>query len=327
MSSSFDVAAVGNAIVDVIAPADDAFIETQGLLRGAMGLIDEERAQGLYAAMAPGLEASGGSAANTTAGVASLGGRAAFIGKVADDLLGEVFTHDIRAGGVAFQTPPLRGGAATARCLVNVTPDGQRTMSTFLGASVALTPEDMDPALISGAAVTYLEGYLFDAPAARAAFSKAASIAKAAGRRLAVTLSDGFVVERHRAGLLAFLAAEVDVVFANETEALALFETSDLASACDRLQALVDVAAVTRGAEGSVILGRGGRTAVPAAPVDRVVDTTGAGDQYAAGVLFGLARGLDLPACARLGHLAAAEVIGHYGPRPQTSLKDLAFAA
>jgi sugar/nucleoside kinase (ribokinase family) len=327
MSVSFDVAAVGNAIVDVIAPADEAFLETEGLLRGAMGLIDEGRAHALYAAMGPGVEASGGSAANTTAGVASLGGTAAFIGKVAQDGLGEVFTHDIRAGGVAFRTPPLIGGAATARCLVNVTPDGQRTMSTFLGASVALTPQDMDHELIAGAAITYLEGYLFDAPEARAAFSKAASIAKAAGRRLAVTLSDGFVVERHRAGLLAFLESEVDIVFANETEALALFETSSLADACGRLGAMVDVAAVTRGALGSVIIGNGEHIEAPAVAVARVVDTTGAGDQYAAGVLYGLARGLPLADCARLGHVAAGEVVAHYGPRPQASLKDLAFAA
>jgi sugar/nucleoside kinase (ribokinase family) len=327
MPVSFDVAAVGNAIVDVIAPADETFLETEGLLRGAMGLIDEGRAHALYAAMGPGVEASGGSAANTTAGIASLGGAAAFIGKVAQDGLGDVFTHDIRAGGVAFRTPPLIGGAATARCLVNVTPDGQRTMSTFLGASVALTPQDMDHALIAGAAITYLEGYLFDAPEARAAFSKAASIAKAAGRRLAVTLSDGFVVERHRAGLLAFLEAEVDIVFANETEALALFETSNLADACARLGAMVDVAAVTRGALGSVIIGNGEHIEAPAVAVPRVVDTTGAGDQYAAGVLYGLARGLPLAECARIGHVAAAEVVTHYGPRPQASLKDLAFAA
>ncbi len=326
MSASFDVAAVGNAIVDVIAPADDRFLETEGLARGAMGLIDEARAHALYAAMAPGVEASGGSAANTTAGIASLGGSAAFIGKVSDDLLGDVFTHDIRAGGVAFRTPPLAGGAATARCLVNVTPDGQRTMSTFLGASVFLTPDDMDHELIAGAAISYLEGYLFDAPDARAAFSKAASVAKAAGRRLAVTLSDGFVVERHRAALLAFIGAEVDIVFANEAEALALFETADFAGACKALGALTGIAAVTRGAAGSVIIGGGESIEVAAAPAPRVVDTTGAGDQYAAGVLYGLARDLPLGACARLGHVAAAEVIGHYGPRPQTSLKDLAVA-
>jgi sugar/nucleoside kinase (ribokinase family) len=324
MPASYDVAAIGNAIVDVIAPAGEDFLVAEGLAKGAMGLIDEGRAEALYAAMAPGIEASGGSAANTVAGVASFGGQAAYIGKVAKDALGDVFIHDIRAGGVAFHTPPLQDGAATARCLINVTPDGQRTMSTFLGASVFLTPADVDPALIKGAQAVYLEGYLFDAPDARAAFIKAAGIARDAGRLIAITLSDAFVVERHRAGLLAFIEAEIDLVFANEAEAKALFETDDFDAAASALASKTRIAAITRGEQGSVVLSDGRAETIKAIPVAKVIDTTGAGDQYAAGFLFGLARGRPLPECARLGHIAAGEVIGHYGPRPQTALKDLA---
>lgn len=327
MPELFDLVAVGNAIVDVIAPASEAFLEEEGLLRGAMGLIDEARALSLYGRMAPGLEASGGSAANTAAGLASFGGKAAFIGKVADDALGTVFSHDIRAAGVVFQTPPLIGGKATATSLINVTPDGQRSMSTFLGASTALTPEDMDPALINSARYVYLEGYLFDAPDARAAFARAAALAHDAGRKLAVTLSDVFVVERHRSGLLAFLKEAVDLVFANEAEVNALFETSDFGSAAAALADLVPAGAVTRGAEGSFVFSGGERAEASARPTAAVIDTTGAGDQYAAGFLFGAARDRPLPECARLGHVAAAEVISHYGPRPQVSLKDLAEAA
>ncbi len=327
MPAAFDVTALGNAIVDVISPADDTFLQAEGVAKGAMTLIDEAQAARLYGRMAPGVEASGGSAGNTVAGIASLGGRAAYIGKVADDVLGGVFAHDLRAGGVEFRTSPLVGGAATARCLVNVTPEGQRSMCTFLGASVALTPDDLDAELIKGAQVVYLEGYLFDAPAARRAFAEAAQIARAAGRRIALTLSDGFVVERHREGLLAFIDAEVDVVFSNAAEVTALFRTDDAETAGRRLAERVAVAAVTHGAAGSVVYGPGERVQVAAAPVAEVIDTTGAGDQYAAGVLFGLARGRPLEVCGRLGALAAAEVIGHYGPRPQTSLKQLAAKA
>ena len=324
MPEAYDVVAIGNAIVDVIAPASEAFLIGEALIKGSMGLIDEARAVSLYGKMAPGLEASGGSAANTVAGVSSFSGKTAYMGKVADDSLGEVFTHDIRQGGVAFSTPPLVGGAATARSLINVTPDGQRTMSTFLGASTSLKPADVDAALIHAATLVYLEGYLFDAPEARAAFAKAAGLAKDAGRSIAITLSDSFVVDRHRGGLLAFIENDVDVVFANESETLSLFETDDLDAAAAALAAKAKIVAITRGEHGSLVISGEQRHAASATTVAKVVDTTGAGDQYAAGFLFGLARGLDLPACAHLGHIAAGEVISHYGPRPQTSLQALA---
>ena len=327
MPASFDVAAVGNAIVDVLAPASDAFLAEEGLAKGAMALIDAERAISLYGRMAAGVEASGGSAGNTVAGVASLGGRAAYIGKVADDALGEVFRHDITAIGVHFQPTPLKGGDGTGRCLVNVTDDGQRTMCTYLGAANALKPEDVDPELIAAAEIIYLEGYLFDPPDARAAFAKAAALGRSAGRRVALTLSDAFVVERHRDALLHFLETDTDIVFANEAEATALFQVDDFDAALKALSAKVTTVVATRGAAGSVIAVGGAMTTVDAAPVAKVMDTTGAGDQYAAGVLYGLARGLDASKCGRLGSLAAAEVIGHYGPRPQTPLKALAQGA
>jgi sugar/nucleoside kinase (ribokinase family) len=323
MPELYDVAAIGNAIVDVISPADDAFLAAQSMDKGAMMLVDETRSAALYAAMAPGIEASGGSAGNTIAGVASFGGRAAYLGKVADDQLGQVFAHDMRAIGAHFDCAPLIGGAATARSLINVTPDGERTMSTFLGASVAFTPDDVDAAVIEGARIVYLEGYLFDAEAARHAFAKAAGLARGAGRMMALTLSDGFVVERHRHGLLAFMESQLDLVFANETEITALFETDSFDDAVAAMRDKVKIAAITRGAQGSVILAGGETFEVPAVPVEKVVDTTGAGDQYAAGFMFGLATGRPLHVCGQLGSLAASEVISHYGPRPQVSLKDL----
>jgi sugar/nucleoside kinase (ribokinase family) len=327
MPDLYDVAAIGNAIVDVIAPAGEDFLIDEGLVKGAMMLIDEARAEQLYGRMAAGIEASGGSAANTVAGVASLGGRAAYIGKVAQDGLGRVFAHDIAAIGVTYATAPLKSGAATARCLVNVTPDGQRTMSTFLGASVHLTPDDVDAALIEGAKITYLEGYLFDPHEARRAFAKAAGLARASGRLIALSLSDAFVVDRHREALKGFIDSEVDVLFANEAELKSLFETDDFDAAARALRGRVGLAAITRGEKGSVVLAGDEIHAADAACVEKVVDTTGAGDQYAAGFLFGLAGGRPLPICARLGSLAAAEVISHYGPRPQVSLKDLALKA
>jgi len=326
MSALFDVTAIGNAIVDVIAPAPEAFLTENALDKGAMMLIDEAQAERLYARMAAGIETSGGSAGNTVAGVASLGGKAAYIGKVADDLLGKVFAHDMRAIGAKFETSPLVGGAATARSLINVTPDGQRTMCTFLGASTELTAEDVDPAVIEGASIVYLEGYLFDPPQARQAFAKAAGLARAAGRMISLTLSDSFVVERHRAGLLAFIEAEVDLLFANEAEITSLFETSDFDAATRAVRGLCKIAAVTRSEQGSVVLTADEAHAVPAFPVANLIDTTGAGDQYAAGFMFGLARGRPLPECARLGSLAASEVISHYGPRPQAVLAELAAA-
>jgi len=326
MSSLLDVTAIGNAIVDVISPAAPAFLEAEGLAPGSMTLIDETMAAALYARMAPGLEASGGSAANTVAGVASFGGHAAFIGKVASDELGAIFAHDIRAIGARFETPSLTAGPATARCLVNVTPDGQRTMSTFLGACVELAPDDVDPALIEGAKIVYLEGYLFDPPAAREAFAKAAGLARASGRKIALSLSDGFVVDRHRGALLGFIETQVDVLFANADEICALFQTDDIEAAQSAIRGRVEIAAITRGAEGSVVLTAKEIFAVPAGPVAQVIDTTGAGDQYAAGFLFGLARDQGLADCGALGSLAAAEVISHYGPRPAEALAARALA-
>jgi len=328
--ASHDVCAVGNAIVDVLAPCDPAFLTAQGLTPGSMQLVDAKQSAAFYAAMAAGVEASGGSAGNTVAGVGSFGGRAAYIGKVADDVLGGVFTHDIRAAGVAFDTPPLKDGAAsglaTGVCMINVTPDGQRTMCTFLGAANQLSAADIDAELIGASAIVYLEGYLFDPAPARAAFEAAAAAAHAAGRKVAITLSDTFVVARWRAELLAFIEASADIVLANEGELHALFETEDFDQAAAHLGRIVEIAAVTRGAAGSVVFGGGGaeRVEVAAFPVDKVVDTTGAGDQYAAGFLLGVARGLSLEDAGKLGSLAAAEVIAHWGPRPMTSLETLA---
>ena len=328
MTSRHDVAAIGNAIVDVIAEGDDAFLAAHGLAKGAMTLVDAARGEALYAAMAKGVETSGGSAANTIAGLASFGGRGAFIGKVASDPLGAVFAADLRGLGAAFDTAPLsaEGGLGTGRCLVTVTPGGERTMATYLGAAAALGPDDIDKTTVEGAEIVYLEGYLFDPPPARRAFAKAAALAHGAGRRIALTLSDPFVVERHRAALLGFIAAEVDILFANAAEIIALTEAADFEAAVAAIAGRCAIAALTRGEKGSVIIEGDRRHAIAAATVARVVDTTGAGDQYAAGVLFGLARGRPLEACGRLGSLAAAEVIGHYGPRPATSLAELAAA-
>ncbi len=326
--ASYDVCAVGNAIVDVLAPCEPAFLTAQGLTAGSMQLVDARQSADLYAAMAAGVEASGGSAGNTVAGVGSFGGRAAYIGKVADDTLGGVFTHDIRAAGVAFETPPLKDGAeqglATGVCMINVTPDGQRTMCTFLGAANQLAAADIDAALIGASAIVYLEGYLFDPAPARAAFEATAAAAHAAGRKVAITLSDTFVVARWRTELLAFIEASADIVLANEGELHALFETEDFDHAAAHLGRIVEIAAVTRGAAGSVVFGAGEHVEIAAVPVGKVVDTTGAGDQYAAGFLLGLARGLSLEDAGKLGSLAAAEVIAHWGPRPMTSLESLA---
>lgn len=326
MPDLYDVAAIGNAIVDVIAPCDDAFLAAQGLVKNSMQLIDEDQAEALYGHMAPGIETSGGSAGNTVAGVASFGGRAAFLGKVADDQLGEVYEHDMKAIGVAFDSRPLVGGPRTARSLINVTPEGHRTMCTFLGASTELGPDDIDPLMIESAKIIFLEGYLFDPPEARRAFAKAAGLSRAAGRLMAITLSDSFVVERHREVLLGFIETECDIVLANEAEVKSMFQTDDFEAAS---QALVDrtrICAITRGETGSVVYAGGASHVIPAYAVEKVVDTTGAGDQYAAGFLLGVARGRSFDVCGRLGALAAAEVIGHYGPRPQASLEALAKA-
>ena len=324
MPDLYDVTAIGNAIVDVIAPATDAFLAAEDLAKGAMTLIDEARAERLYGKMASGVEASGGSAANTVAGIASLGGRAAFIGKVADDKLGKVFAHDMRAIGASFDTPPLQGGPATARSLINVTPEGQRTMATFLGASNALTAADVDAKLIESSKIIYLEGYLFDPVEARHAFAKAAGLARANDRLLAFTLSDPFVVDRHRAALLDFIETQVDILFANHAEVTSLFQTDDFEVALAAVRNLPLIGAVTRSEKGSVVVADGEIHFIDAFPVGKVLDTTGAGDQYAAGFLHGLAQDKPLDVCGRLGSMAAAEAISHYGPRPQVSLKDLA---
>jgi len=326
MPDLYDVAAIGNAIVDVIAPCDDAFLATNGLDKGAMMLVDQAQSAALYAKMAAGVETSGGSAANTVAGLASFGGGGAFMGKVADDWLGEVFRHDMKAIGARFENAPLVGGPGTAISMINVTPDAQRTMCTYLGASVEFADHDVEDDVVQGAKIVYLEGYLFDAEAARRAFAKAAGLAHGAGRMIALTLSDAFMVERHRAALLGFTETQVDLLFANEAEVCSLFQTDDFDVAVEQLRPKVKLAAVTRGAAGSVILSQGERLSVAAHPVEKVVDTTGAGDQYAAGFMFGLARGRPLQQCGTLASLAAAEVISHYGPRPQVSLKDLAAA-
>ncbi|CAN5221894.1 adenosine kinase [soil metagenome] len=325
--ANYDVCAVGNAIVDVLSPCDDAFLIAQGLPPGSMQLVDEDQSAALYAAMQAGVEASGGSAGNTVAGVGSFGGRAAYIGKVAPDTLGKVFSHDIRAAGVHFETAPLENAAGTGRCLINVTPDGQRTMCTFLGAANQLFATDIDEALIGDSTIVYLEGYLFDPAPARAAFEAAAVAAHAAGRKVAITLSDTFVVARWRAELLQFIAASADIVLANEGELAALFETEDFDTGAGKLAGMVEVAAVTRGAEGSVVISGEQRVSVAAYPVAKIVDTTGAGDQYAAGFLLGLARGLSLEEAGKLGSLAASEVIAHWGPRPMVRLDELAKAS
>lgn len=318
-----DVIAIGNAIVDVIGRCDDAFLARHGLGKGGMRLVDAEGMKALYDTMGPGVEISGGSAANTMVGVASFGGRAAFIGKVADDELGRIFRHDIRAAGVTYDTPPAEVGPPTARCLILVTPDGERTMSTFLGVSPELDHGEVAPDLIAGARITYLEGYLFDRPEAKAAFRQAAGIAAAAGRQVALTLSDAFCVDRHRDEFLALIRSGVDILFANESEITSLYQTKTFDEAARQAAKDTKLAILTRSAKGSVILAGGTEVRVPAAPVAKVVDTTGAGDLYAAGFLYGLAGGRDLEVCGQLGSLAAAEVISHVGARPELPLQRL----
>ncbi len=320
-----DVLGIGNAIVDVIARADEDFLIDHNMHKGSMALIDEARAEAIYAQMGPAIEISGGSAANTIAGVASYGARAAFIGKVRDDALGRAFAHDIRAAAVAYATPFADGGPSTARSYIFVTPDGERTMNTYLGAAQHLAPADVDPALVAASAIVYLEGYLWDPMNAKDAFRKSAALAHAAGRAVALSLSDAFCVDRWREEFRELVrGGTVDILFANESETRSLYQTADFDTAAAALRQDARLAVVTRGEKGCVVMTRDSVTAVPAFPVERVVDTTGAGDLFAAGFLFGLARGTDHETAARLGALAAAEVIGHLGARPETSLKALA---
>jgi sugar/nucleoside kinase (ribokinase family) len=325
MPTTYDVLGIGNAIVDVIARTEDDFLVKHGMNKGTMALIDEPRAEAIYAAMGSAIETSGGSGANTIAGVASFGGRAAFVGKVKDDTLGKAFTHDIRAIGVDYTTKPAADGPSTARCYVLVTPDGERTMNTYLGAAQNLTPADLDEEQIKSARYTYLEGYLWDPPQAKEAFRKAATIAHGAGRKVALTLSDAFCVGRYRDEFLNLMrTGAVDLIFANESELKSLYETADFDSAVTALRNDVKLAVVTRSEKGCVVVSRDSNEAVSAAPIDKMIDATGAGDLFAAGFLVGLARDQDHRDAARLGAIAAAEVIQHLGARPETSLKALA---
>ncbi len=326
MPKSLDVVAIGNAIVDVIARIDDGFLETHGIERGAMTLIDSERGDTLYDAMPPGREVSGGSAGNTAAGLAALGARAGYIGKVRDDVLGKVFRHDITAQGVRFETAPAADGPPTARCLVLVTPDAQRSMNTYLGACVNLTPEDVDPAMIADAQVVYLEGYLWDPPQAKQAFLKAARIAHESGGKVALSLSDPFCVDRHRGEFLELVRHHVDILFANEHEIVSLFEADSFDEALQKVRFEVETAALTRSEKGSVVVHRDEVHVLDAEPAERIVDSTGAGDLYAAGFLYGYTQGRDMATCGRLGGLCAAEIISHYGARPEVDLKQLVAA-
>ena len=322
--TSLDVVGVGNAIVDVLAEVDDDFIAEHVLAKGAMTLIDTERAVELYAAMPPGLEESGGSAANTMVGVASFGGRSAYIGKVADDFLGEVFRRDLRHVGVGFDVPGVSGAEPTARCLIQVTPDAQRTMNTYLGISSHLSPDEIDGDLVASASHLYCEGYLWDTDEAKAAIRHAMDLAHAADRTVSLTLSDGFCVDRHRDEWRDLLADRVDVVFGNAGEVCSLFEVDDVDVAADLVSREVDLAFVTLGKQGSMVVHGSERIRIDADELEAVVDTTGAGDLYAAGVLFGLSQGADLPHAARLGSIAAAEVISHLGARPGRLLSAVA---
>lgn len=323
--ATHDVVCIGNAIVDVISHADDAFLAEHGMAKGTMQLVDAELAHRLYEAMGPAVESSGGSAANTAAGIASFGGSVAFIGKVSPDTLGEVFTHDIRAAGVTYEPPEVSGDApATARCMVLVTPDAQRTMNTYLGVSALISPRDVAAEVVADGQVLYCEGYLWDQPAAKEAIGKGMDIARDAGARVAFTLSDPFCVDRHRAEFLQLAEHRVDILFANEAEICSLYETDSFDEAADRVAGHCDIACLTRSEQGSeIITAAGERILVPAHPIDHVVDTTGAGDLYAAGFLFGLTSGRDLETAGRLGALAAAEVISHLGARPEQPLAEL----
>jgi sugar/nucleoside kinase (ribokinase family) len=320
-ASGFDVLCIGNAIVDVIARVEDNFVSRHGLVKGSMNLIDEARAEQLYGDMGQAIEVSGGSAGNTAAGVASLGGKAAYFGKVKADQLGSIFRHDMRAQGVAFDTAPATDGPATARSFILVTPDSERTMNTYLGACVNFTVADVDRKVVEAAQVTYMEGYLWDRPEAKEAFKLAAKIARAAGRQTSITLSDSFCVERHRDSFLDLIRNDIDIVFANETEIKSLYQTEDFGAATKAVAADCPIAVVTRSEKGCVVVKGGDILESPAHPVNKVVDVTGAGDLFASGFLYGFTNGRTLYDSARLGSMAAAEVISHLGARPEVKLR------
>jgi len=335
--TTYDVCAIGNALVDVIADANEDFLREHKIAKGGMTLIDAERAGMLYDMIGPAVQISGGSAANTVAGIASLGGRPAYMGKVKADQLGAIFRHDLHAQGVYFATSPAperrrdiqpvaldrRGGAPTGRCLILVTPDAQRSMNTYLGAAIEFGPEDVQPDIIKDSQVTYLEGYLFDPPEAKKAFHLAAKVAHDAGRQLALTLSDVFCVNRHRSEFIELIKNEVDILFANQNELMALYETRDLGDAVAKARSHCKLSVTTRSEKGAIIATAAETVEISALPVAKLVDTTGAGDLYAAGFLYGLTQGMSLTEAGKIGAFAAAEVISHYGPRPQKKLKEL----
>jgi len=324
-SAKYDVLGIGNAIFDVLVQTDEKFLTDHGMTKGGMMLIDEARAASIYRDMGPATEMSGGSGANTIVGIANLGARAAFIGKVRDDQIGGLYAHDIRAAGVAFETAPAADGPASGCSYILVTPDGERTMNTYLGAAQNLTPADVDEAQVAASAIVYLEGYLWDPKSAKEAFVKAATIAHGAGRQVALTLSDSFCVDRYRDEFLGLMRnGTADLIFANEAELRSLYQTSDFDTALAQLRKDVKLGVVTRSEKGCVVASADGVTAVPAFPIEKMVDTTGAGDLFAAGFLFGLVRNAGYENAGRLGALAAAEVIQHIGARPQVSLKELA---
>lgn len=319
----FDTTCIGNAIVDVIGKTDDAFLTAENLTKSSMMLIDKERAEDLYAKMEAAMEMSGGSAGNTAAGVASLGGKSAYVGKVRDDQLGTIFAHDIKAIGVTFETTKSMNGAATARSLILVTPDAHRTMNTYLGACIELGPDDIDPEMIASSKITYMEGYLWDPEGGKQAFRKAAKISHDAGNQVSLTLSDPFCVDRYREEFLEFIQGGVDILFANEDEVKSLYQTDDFDAALSAVRNHVDIACLTRSEKGSVIVSKTGVHEIAAEPDIDVVDTTGAGDLFASGVLYGITNGHDLPTSGRIGSIAAAEVISHYGARPIVNLAEL----
>jgi sugar/nucleoside kinase (ribokinase family) len=324
-SAKYDVLAIGNALFDVLVRAEDDFLVKHGMAKGGMALIDEARAAAIYADMGQATEMSGGSAANTIVGLASFGARTAYVGKVKDDQIGKLYSHDIRAAGVAFDTKAATDGPATGCSYILVTPDGERTMNTFLGAAQDLGPNDIDADQIAASAMVYLEGYLWDPANAKEAFLKASQIAHGAGRQVALTLSDAFCVDRYRAEFLELMrSGTVDLIFANESELHSLYQTSDFDTALNQLQNDIGLGIVTRSEKGCAVVSKDAVTLVPSSRIETLVDTTGAGDLFAAGFLFGLARGAGFENAGRLGALAAAEVIQHIGARPQVSLKELA---